>query len=505
MTSQVPSKHGVTLLLHHSVPALRPETSTLAELFRNGGYETAAFVNNSVAGEYLTKRGFDLYVEGQHRAPNITERVPDELDYHAPAVNKRVFEWLGRKRTQPFFLFILYFEPHSPYDPPPEHDLFKGGPYASETNSGYDRLTGRLFRLANLRDPAAIERLYQLYDGKIHFIDHHVGELLKNLRLSGRVDDTIVFLTSDHGELLYSHADDYMTFDHRSLYEPVMHIPGIVWGKSVAKGKTIPALATHIDVAPTLLEMAGLPPKKDAQGHSLVPLMTGKATRNEEYVFGEQDQVERLRSVRDTRWKLILNEDSGKKQLYDYVADPGERKELSSAQPEVVKRLSGVLERWRKENEPGESERLSRWREISAAAPKVHVTDEMTIGANMQLTGGGWRMDDNEKDWNGGAYWTKPAKAGEAARTATWRNDSPMLGRYRISLWYGALSGGGLASDASYLVKTWGGEKTIRIDQRQNAGKWQDLGVFQDPRWVTLTNKADGRIIVDAVKFEREE
>jgi arylsulfatase A-like enzyme len=116
--------------------------------------------------------------------------------------------------------------------------------------------TGKLFRWADLGDRKAIERMTQLYDGKIHFVDSYLGRVLDKLRDSGLARNTIVFLTSDHGKLLYSHPDDFLTFDHRSLYDQVMHVPGIIWGAGVPQGKTIDALATHIDIAPTLLELA---------------------------------------------------------------------------------------------------------------------------------------------------------------------------------------------------------------------------------------------------------
>ena len=502
MTSQFPSRHGVTLFLPHDVPALKPDATTLAELYQRAGYETAAFVNNGVAGRYLTARGFDFYDDGQRKPANITERAASQ-QYKAPAVTQRVLGWLAREHSKPFFLFVLYFEPHSPYDPPPEHDLFKNDSYPNEINTGYDRKAGRLFRLANLGDRKAIDRLWQLYDGKIHFIDSYFGQVLDKLRSSGMDKNTVVLLTSDHGELIYSHAEDYMTFDHRSLYEPVMHVPAILWGAGLPKGRTVNALATHIDIAPTLLELSGLAPKPDAQGRSLVPLVTGKRNQGAPYVFGEQDVVEPLRSVRDTRYKLILNTLTGRKQLFDTQADPAEKHDLSASQPKVLARLSAVLEAWRKDNEPPAPQLLARWREVSAQSPKIRITDEMTIGANLQLTGSPWQMDDNEKDFGGGAYWTEPARPGEPLRTARWRTDNPLLGRYRISVWRPALSQGGAAADAPYTVKTRTGEETFRVDQSRDAGDWHTLGLFTDPLWVTLTNQANGRVIVDAVRFER--
>jgi arylsulfatase len=504
MTSQYPSRHGVTLFMPRHADAQKPDAIMLAEWFRKAGYRTAAFVNNSVAGRHITGRGFDDYDEGQLRATSITERSTlSNPEFKAPATTERVLRWLDNSGQQPFFLFLLYFEPHSPYDPPPPHDLFRGGAYANETNTGYDLHKGRLFRLANLGDREAVERMTQLYDGKIHFVDEYIGRLLDKLGAGGLAKNTIVLLTSDHGELLYSHPEDFLTFDHRSLYDQVMHVPGLLWGAGIPAGKVVESLATHIDIAPTLLELAGLPPKPDAQGQSLAPLMEGKKAAVHQYLFGEQDILTPLRSVRDERYKLILNERTGGKQLFDDWVDPGEHQDVARKYPAVVARLSTVLDGWRKENEPPAAERDRHWRELAAHARSEEIVDEVTTGAHLQLTGSGWKMADEEQNFQGGCYWTEAAKPAETARTATWRVDNPLLGRYRISVWYGSVPGGALASDAPFSVTTRSGTRTFKIDQTRPSGGWRELGIFTDPYEVTLTNRASGRVIADAVKFER--
>ena len=111
-----------------------------------------------------------------------------------------------------------------------------------------------------LGDQKAIERLYQLYDGKIHFIDRYVGEILDRVRALGLEENTLVVLTSDHGELLYSHPSDYLTFDHRSLYDAVLHIPMIMAGPGVPRERVIDGLGSNVDTAPTVLELAGSTP-----------------------------------------------------------------------------------------------------------------------------------------------------------------------------------------------------------------------------------------------------
>lgn len=504
MTSWYPSRHGVTVFFSHQESAQRADAVMLAELFKKAGYETSAFVNNSVAGEYVTGRGFDQYDEGQKRAISITERSRlDNPEYQAPAVTDRVKAWLSRNHPKPFFLFLLYFEPHSPYNPPPQDDLFKSSAYPDMTFTGYDPITGKLFRISNIGDQKAIERLGQLYDGKIHFVDRYVGQLLDKLRASGLDKDTVVFLTSDHGELLYSHPDDFLTFDHRSLYDTVMHVPGILWGAGVPQGKRIDALSTHIDIAPTLLELAGLPPKPDAQGRTLVPLIEGKVQTVHPYVFGEEDILEPQRSVRDTRYKLILTERTGARQLFDLENDPHEMRNIVTREPAVAKRLGDILARWRAENEPPQAELLSRWRKLASPVSTNTIVDEVTTGAHLQLSGSGWNMADDPSCYKGGCYWSEPTPKEQTPKIAMWRSDNPMLGRYRISIWYGRLPSGTAATDVPFTIATRESSKTIRIDQSKKTGEWQDLGVYDDPLNVALNTRANGRVIVDAVKFER--
>lgn len=129
--------------------------------------------------------------------------------------------------------------------------------------------------------------------------------------------------------------------------------------------------------------------------------------------------------------------------------------------------------------------------------------DDQTIGGRLLLTGRGWHTDEAPPPndyFGGGCFWTE---AGDGSRTAAWRGDNPHLGTYRISVYYGHLSERKLASNAVFTIVTEAGSKTVRADFNQKAGQWNSLGVFENPRLVSLNNAADGAIIVDAVKFER--
>ncbi|MCL5019584.1 MAG: sulfatase-like hydrolase/transferase [Patescibacteria group bacterium] len=512
MTGLFPSKHQMTIFVRPGAPLLNPALPLLSEQFKNAGYKTVAFDNNGNAGKFILEKGFDEFYQGQAVPQNITEREAEGMmDYRAPGTNKKIFSWLDKNKDNPFFMFVLYFEPHSPYDPPPEHDIFKTGAYPDETHTGYDPVKGKLLRLANAGDKKAVQRLIDLYDGKVHFIDYHFGELLKKLKSLGLDKNTVVILLSDHGEMLYSHPD-VLTFDHRSLYDKNIHIPLVIQGPGIPAGKRIDGMGSHIDIAPTILDIAGLPQMNGVQGKSLLPLIKGTATVSHNYIFSEQDISEPMRSVRDDQYKLIYTLRTGNKQLFDIKNDPKEGADISKQNPEIVNRLYKILEQWMKENHPSENEKLKRWRQVitlsgwggKSAAPKLEgeeiTTDDVTIGARLQLNGAGWQMADNKDNFLEACYWTEP---GDGTKSAVWRADNPLLGKYEVYFWYGSLPNKKAATNAPFVVTTRKANKEFTINQNENKGKWNLIGIFENPLFVTLTDKADGPLVVDAVKFKR--
>lgn len=502
-TSLYPSRHGVTLFWRPGMPLIDKETPMLAPDFKYHGYFTTAFVNNGLAGRELTGRGFDEYYQAQGSAQdvNITQRVGMGSDLTAPETTRRVFSWLDQHKSQPFFLYVHFIEPHSPYDPPPEDDIFKSDAYPYLFDTGYDIAHAPLKRLAMMGDQKAIERLYQLYDGKIHFVDRYVGRILDRLQQLGLADHTLVVLTSDHGELLYSHPRDFLTFDHRSLYDTDLHIPLIIAGPHVPHGRVINALASNIDTAPTILDLAGLPPLSDAEGRSLVPLIDGAKQSLFNYVYAEEDEAIPLRSVRSLHYKLIRNLWNSKEQLFDLDTDPAELHNIIQEHPPALKYLEAHLDEWMKQNEPSKAVQIRRWR-IYTAPDDVTTVDDMTIGGRFLITGGGWHSDTAPESGNydAGCFWTQ---GGNGSRTAVWRNDDPMLGEYKIYVYFGHPQAGRLATDAPFTVVTDDGGKTVHLNFSQGAGEWHLLGSFHDPRYVRMTNAADGAVIADAVKFVR--
>lgn len=504
MSSLTPSRHGATLLGSLIVDST---IQLLSEQFEAAEYRTVAFCNNALASRPLERGFYELY-EGEKNQP---QTITEHTELGAQETNRKIFEWLNQHCNKSFFMWILYFEPHSPYNPPPDHDIFKTSAYPNQMNTGYTAQanSGHLYRLANAGDEKAVQRLNSLYDGKIHFVDFHVGEVLKKLKELNLDGKTLIVLTSDHGELLYEHVN-CLTFDHRSLYDSVLHVPLILRGPSLPRGKSIEALTMTLDIAPTILQIAGLPPLKEAQGRSLSCLITGKASAIHEYIFAEQDILEPLRSVRNARYKLIYHLQDAENELYDTVMDPSERKDIAGESPGIVRTLNVRLRDYMKRNESSEKEKLHRWRQnISSrviARREQEIIDEVTIGAKFQFFGtpyqdmSGWvKMADGGNNYGNACYWMEP---GEGSKGALWRSDNPLIGMYNIYVWYGRVPQRRSATNAHFVITTRQGSQTFRIDQNINIGKWNLLGRFEDPLYVKVTNDADGPVIMDAIKFE---
>lgn len=501
-TSLFPSKHGVTLFWRPGMPLLNKDVPTLAENFKLDGYHTAAFVDNALGGKPLVGSGFDEFVDGSASAPDITERS-SRSEIGAPYTTEKVLHWLNdRPSGEPFFLYVHYIEPHSPYNPPQQDDLFKSDAYPYLSNSGYDFVRGGLFRLAQHGDQKAIERLYQLYDGKIHYVDRYVGQVLQQLHELGLDKNTYIVLTSDHGELLYSHPADFQTFDHRSLYNQVLHIPFIIAGPGIPSGQVNSALASNVDLAPTLLDLVGAQPLQDAEGTSLAPLIAGKTSSVHDYVFAEEDVEIPERSVRSKDWKLILNLWTGEEQLFSEQQDPAELHNVAKGNPQVVKELDAKLDAWEKENEPTKEVQLRRWR-IYTQPNQVVTVDDIGIGAAFLITHPEkWHSDENPAsgNYNGTSYWIAP---GDGSSTALWRGDTPFIGLYKISYYVGQPAVGKLATNAPIKITAEGKTETVTLDLKNGAGKWQSLGTYRNPRTVELSNAANGIVVADAVRFER--
>jgi len=289
MLSRHPSEHGFVHLENRQFQMNRPRYPEaflfLAEVFRDAGYATAAFVSNPfLQRENGFAQGFETFLHSEERAETLT----------LPAL-----EWLAGRASEParpFFLYMHYFDVHWPYDPPPEYrDRF---PIPKDARPIY---SNGPFPGAKPDDLAAT---ISLYDGEIAFVDGQIAQILDALERLGMQDDTILVVTSDHGDEFLDHGG----LGHgTTVYGELVRVPLVlVYPGRLEPGRRIEYLTHHIDLAPTLAAFAGIETPPTFRGRSLFE----PADR----AFAENGS---WRAVYDSDRKLVLNRKTGEVKVFD--------------------------------------------------------------------------------------------------------------------------------------------------------------------------------------------
>jgi choline-sulfatase len=300
-TALFPRRHGV----RDNGQVFGTGVPVLAERFAAHGYATAAFVSGyPLRAPFGLDRGFARYDDALPTGAEGWRERP------APQATAAALEWL-RSAPRPFFLWVHYYDPHDPYDPP---SAFRGpGPRGA-------------------------------YDGEVAFVDHSIGALRAGLPERDRASLLTAF-TSDHGESLGEHgerAHGLFLYDTTVTVPLVLHFPG-----RVAPGRS-DAPVRLVDVAPTLLELAGLAPLPDVDGVSVVPLLEGRRQPAEPAFLETQHPWTTygwspLSAVRHAGLKYVR---APREELYDLATDPGERRDLALARPFRSAPLRVLLERF---------------------------------------------------------------------------------------------------------------------------------------------------------------
>jgi len=273
----------------------------------------------------------------------------------------------ARDRSAPFFLAVGFLKPHLPFCAPKRYwDLYRresfevpalrtppeGAPPYAPTTWGEVRQYSDIPQVGPLTDDQA-RALIHGYHAAVSFIDAQIGRLLEELDRLGLASNTIIVLWGDHGW----HLGDHGMWSKHTNYEEAAHIPLLITAPSVTKpGTRTLALVETVDLYPTLCELAGLPkPKGSLDGKSLVPVLKKPSRDNKEAAFHvfprnrKGDGAILGRAVRTARYRLVewkkpgAPADTAEFELYDYVSDPAETKNLASAQPAAVKKLEALI------------------------------------------------------------------------------------------------------------------------------------------------------------------
>lgn len=361
-TGLPPRDHGVDSqhwLLSETIP-------TLAQRLREIGYQTAGFSTNAWVGKVSgLERGFDEFVEVWRSLSAA------RTDDGAEIVNEWALDWVDENAAadRPLFLFVMYFEPHFPYNPPPGW---------GEKVASADLDVGLLKRLRLWRHPREVgyvikapgqevgdrefAGLRALYDGEIAYSDFRFGELEKGLRSRGILENSVVVFTADHGESFGEHG----FMDHKmTVYDEVVRVPLVIrYPGRLSSGAAVRDLVQNTDLTPTLLAWAGV--DHGTGDARLEPDREGGVPGRRSGAFVEfarpglfLDIMRKsfpganatpfdrsLTAVTTGREKLIWASD-GRHELYDLESDPAESRNLFDSRLDLRERLTKLMDAFR--------------------------------------------------------------------------------------------------------------------------------------------------------------
>ena len=308
LSGLTPLRHGVR---DNGAYVLPPAVRTVAGDFKQAGYRTAAFVSGfPLKRRFGFDAGFDLYDDNLPRGKDA--RRTAYVERTADLTTDAALRWLDTASSAPgtsapFFLWVHYFDPHAPYEAPA---AFMAGGAAP-------------------------------YDGEIAFVDAQLARLLRRVGEAG--SSALVLVLADHGESLGEHGEDTHGI---FVSDATLRVPFLLAGPGVPSGVVAPTVARGIDVAPTLLDYAGLP-ARTMEGRSLRAAASGQQVGDEPaYAESLHPQLQYgwapLHAWRTAKLKLI---EAPRAELYDLQTDPAEAHDQSAADPSRLESLRRALQR----------------------------------------------------------------------------------------------------------------------------------------------------------------
>ncbi len=332
-TSLYPSQHQVTNPFGYP---LKNSLTTLAEILKSEGYITGAISNNAgISKLYQFDQGFDSF----------NEKCTDAWRWKsAECMTSQILPWLEKNYNSPFLLYLHYMDPHAPYNPPsvlkemlnkipPDPPFSKGGRGDLVALSNRKEVVEDAYSTSGEDD---IDRIISYYDGEIRYVDYYLGKLLSKLKELGIDDNTLLIVMADHGDEFFEHG----RIGHiHTVYEELINFPLIFrYPDLFPRGKIVKGVVRSIDIAPTILDVAGIPKFKDIEGVSLLPLLSGKDQDLKLTAFSETGKLKDRGkiSLRSKRCKLISDYSASKIELYDLQGDPYETRNLAAEEFELV-------------------------------------------------------------------------------------------------------------------------------------------------------------------------
>jgi arylsulfatase A-like enzyme len=334
---------------------------SLVEPLREAGWKTAAFTGGGWVGEqYGLGRGFDVF-EDQIAVDIRLARAPERPAGEAPLAEvskgiEKTFaaaeQWLEANADAPFFLWLHTYEPHTPY----RRQIYTAGmergvlePTFEVAAAAVAGAGGSGSRLGETE----LAFIRALYDGGVTVSDQYIGRLLDTLDRLGLDDDTLIVVTSDHGEDLGERSPPRPGNHGHALWDELLLVPLIVFDPTREYPvRRVPSQVRLIDVMPTLLDILGAPFSEPMHASSLLPLMLGEESsgRPAWSVIDPQPKSGRSQqfAIRSETHKLIVTPASDENEddsiaLYDLANDPQESRNIADSAPATAQALRASL------------------------------------------------------------------------------------------------------------------------------------------------------------------
>lgn len=358
---------------HTNHQMLSQDALTLAEILSAGGYITAGFVGGPYCkAKYGLGQGFQFYSDRldyfewnttfdrfsvrrllQFIAPALWDAVfKADGERTAVEINRDIFKWLDKNQAHPFFLFVNYFDAHDPYD--------LGGDYLGQFTSErrpystVDKVLDDIYYGGPRRyayekiDEDLLHYMVALYDAEIAYLDHQLDIFLKELKKRKLLKNTIVVVTSDHGEEFFEHGG---VLHRQTLYSEVLEVPLVIAVPGSQRSARVSSLVGTIDIFATLLDLLGInqPPgqvsrslKGAFSGEQLTP---GTGVLSELYGNKALGGID-MKALTDEQFRYIdvsTPQERAPDALFDRREDPGEQSNLIAERDEVLRVLKEKL------------------------------------------------------------------------------------------------------------------------------------------------------------------
>jgi arylsulfatase A-like enzyme len=227
----------------------------------------------------------------------------DDLSMIRPSI-----QFMEEDRKKPFFIVYQPVTPHHPFEVP--DDKY--------------RITGKIAGKLDYK-----KRNWLNYLNSLHYADSVLGEVIRNLEKKGLLENTLFFLMSDHGEAFYQHTRNY---NHPFfLYEENVQVPFLIYNPHLfPQGYSYNGISRHLDIAPSILDLLGIPKEERHEGISLFSAHQEQMAML--HTFWNRD----ISAIRDGNWKYIRKMDSAEEELYDLALDPAEKKNLAALRPAIT-------------------------------------------------------------------------------------------------------------------------------------------------------------------------